>query len=369
MFVVYLILGLLLIRLMIAALNFFFHPTLPPVNRIKEDPVVSILIIADNESPRIGHLLSQLEGLVYPKLEILIGTYKTCAQTMNTICKYTDRDTRFCQCEVPELKSGWNPYYRVNYLLGRRAKGKYLLFMNPDIELRPGIIETLIGYMVKNKLGMLSVFPHNEIHTFAEWLVFPLVANLYLTLYPLWTVRGPHDPHLAVAGEKFILFDGDVYRQFQPFEEVRGAKDPGRAIARYLKEEGVKIDCLLADTRISLHGCVYWRRCLTQLSHQLLVFFAHNYVFAFVYAIFAGFWFVPFLLVGRFDLLILGVLIWGATRFIVSYIMKRSFDKNLLYAFPQAIALMVIIWVSLIHEMHKRRWRKRKEKSKRKDGF
>lgn len=360
MILIYVILFVLVLRMFIAFSNLFFRPKLPPVNRLKSYPLVSILVRADNEVLRVNHLLNQLKGLEYPNLEVIVGTYKSSDETVKTICHYLERDDRFGRCEIPEMKKGWSAYNRINYLMGRKARGNYLLFIDGDIELRKGVLETLISYIIKKKLGLLAVLPVLEVHTKAERWMFSLLNRLYFSLLPLWCMSRFKTPHLASIAKKFLLFDGDIYRQFEPFEENRSSELGSWDFAKYLRKENVKLELLLGDKRISLEGCVSWKRCLVELSRHLLSFFLKSYFLAFLYGVFMLFWFVPFFIMGRIGLLFVAIILWLVTSVVVSMISGRPVKEYVLYAYPDALAFMVVLWVSLVHAYKKKKCRRRK---------
>lgn len=326
---------------------------------MKEDPLISILITADNETSRIIYLLGLLRRIQYPNLEIIIGVYNPHVLSMAAVEQAVKADKRFRIFEIESLNKDWQKETQISYLLGKQAKGNYLLFMDATLELSGGILEILISYMKSKRLGLLSVIPAYDMHTRAEWMSLPIFNQMYLTIFPLWMVLRSKSTKAVTACRKFMLFEGEIYRHFQPFEEVRYKKDNSLEIARYLKSESIRIDCLIGDKRVRLLGSVTWRRCLSEVSQNLLHFMGRYNLLGFLYALIMSIWWIPFLLLREFDLLFLGVIEILVTQVIVARVTRIPVKKSLLYFFPQTLILLSALWTAVHHLYHKWRWEKK----------
>ncbi|MEG1904266.1 MAG: hypothetical protein RR212_07705 [Bacteroidales bacterium] len=353
------LLVLLSLRLVVALINYFFRPYLPTVRRIKEAPLISLLINGDNDKARMRHILELLTKVHYPELEIIVGIYNPQSISLEEIKKVAALDKRVRIFEIKKLQKGWREENQISAILGNEAKGSYLLFMNPDIELRGGILEILVTYMKARRLGLMSVFPSYDVHTRAEWLTFPILNQLYLSLFLLRRMRASERPKASMACRAFMLFEGEVYRQFLPFEEARSCKDGAKEMAEYLKRESIAIDWRIGDRRVRLLGCVSWKRCIADVSQELMNFFGDYYFFGFIYGVVMSLWWLPFIIGARWGLLIVVIAETLITQIVLSAITRISVRKNLLYFFPQMIVLLAILWISLLHRIRKRRWRKR----------
>lgn len=355
---VLILLVLLSIRLVVSLINYFFRPYLPTVRRIKDAPLVSLLIVGDNDNGRMRHILELLAHVNYPELEIIVGIYNPQGISLQEIRKAAALDKRVRLFEIKKLQKGWREENQISNILGQQARGCYLLFMDPNIELRGGILEILITYMKMRRLGLMSVFPSYDIHTRAEWLTFPILNQLYLSLYLLRRMNASAKPEASLACRKFMLFEGCVYRQFLPFEEVRGCKGGAKEIAEYLKSESIAIDWRIGDRRVRLLGCVSWKRCVADVSQELTHFFGRYYLLGFLYAGVMALWWVPFVIEARWGFLIIAIAETLITQVTLAAITRVSIGKNILYFFPQMVMLLVILWVSLLHRIRKNRWRK-----------
>lgn len=355
---VYILLGLLTLRLCVSLTNFSFRPYLPTVRRLKEGPTLSLLINGDNDQVKMRHVLELLTKVHYSDLEIILGIYNPQGVSLEAIRKVAAEDKRVRIVEIPKLQKGWRQENQMSSILGQAAHGNYLLFMDPDIELRGGILEILVSYMKAHKLGLMSVFPSYDVHTRAEWSTFPLLNQLYLSLYLLRRMKMSTRPKASLACRKFMLFEGEVYRQFLPFEEVKTCKEGAKEIAAYFKSESIAIDWRIGDRRVRLLGCVSWKRCITDVSQELMNFFGGYYMLGFLYGVIMSLWWLPFIVAEKWGLLLVAIAETLITQVVLASITRVSVRKNIVYFFPQMVMLLGILWISLHHQIHKRRWRK-----------
>ena len=147
----YIIIFLFLIRLSITIRNAFSHPFIPSITRIKETPSLSILIRCDNDIRRISYVLDLMHKITYSNLEVIIGLYRSTDEITSLIINHASIDTRFKIVYIESCRKNWICDNWINYQLGRYAKGNYLLFLDPDVDLRSGILETLIAYMSRSE--------------------------------------------------------------------------------------------------------------------------------------------------------------------------------------------------------------------------
>lgn len=356
---VYIFLGLLTLRLFVSLTNLSFRPYLPTVRRLKDVPTLSLLINGDNDEVKMWHILELLKRVHYPHLEIILGIYNPQGVSLDAIRKVASEDKRVRIIDIPKLQRGWSQELQMSSILGGAAHGNYLLFMDPDIELRGGILEILVSYMQKHKLGLMSIFPSYDVHTRAEWSTFPILNQLYLSLFLLRRMRMSKRPKASLANRRFMLFEGAVYRQFMPFEEVKNCKEGAKDIAEYLKGESIAIDWRIGDHRVRMLGTVSWRRCVQSVGQELMNFFGHYYMLGVLYGMFMLWWWLPFVIAQAWWLLLVGIAETLITQVILARITKVSVGKNIIYFFPQMVMLLVILWISVHHQMHKRRWRRR----------
>ena len=344
----------LAVRLAITLYNYFSRSYLPIVRRLDNPPFVSLLIIGDNDTPRMLYLIDLLKRIPYMNMEILVGVYNPIQKSLAKIRESLLFDKRFHLIEIESVKKDWRHENFINYTLGNKAKGNYLLFMDPDLELQNGILEILISYMRQQRLGLISVAPTHDLHTRAEWATLPIMNQLYLTIYPLGLVK-KLSSLFAIASREFMLFEGTVYRSFQPFDETRIRCGGAENIAHYLKSESIRIDCLIGDKRVRLLGSVTWRRCFAQLVSELTPLIENYHIGALLYSSILMLWWIPFFLLEHFALFGIGIIEILVTQILISSITRINWKKSVVYYFQQTTVLFLAVWLSWRHSHHRHR--------------
>ena len=144
--------------------------------------------------------------------------------------------------------------------LSQKAKGKYLLFIDADVELAPNAISSTAKIMAETKTKMLSVFPTQRIKSFGEWLIVPLMNWLLLAFLPLRQVYASRNNSFIAANGQFILWDRETYFSIGGHQQVANAVVEDMELARKAKQKN-KIITLLG-------GNLYFAVC-TAVSPML----------------------------------------------------------------------------------------------------
>lgn len=346
-FICILILIIKLVRLYFVTTNLISRPSLPSVIRIKERPKVSVLIRTDSHTGSFYHLLDMVHKLEYGSLEIIIGVFKDDTNTIEKIRQQTSDDMRFTILPIDEPPAGWSRYTYMNYKLGEKATGSYLLFISSKVEIRKRIIETLIGKIQQTKASLISVLPEYYIDTPAEWCTLPIFNYLYLSLLPYNKNRLVSDPFFKAEGNLFLFFEGNSYRSFQPYEEVKSARNDCESMVRYYKNEKLKVSFFIGWKRVTLEGYVSWKRCITSTATLLFNIFGNNKTFAATYIIYSLLWLIPFIIGGFYQLLFWTIVVGMLTRFIAARILGENWFKYIIYAIPQNFTFIYIIGIIL----------------------
>ena len=128
---------------------------------------------------------------------------------------------------------------------GIRGIGSYLLFLDADVLLDEGAIESAVGRMDEKQLSLLSLFPQQQTLTLGEMITVPLMNYLLLTLLPLKLIESHTDPIFSAACGQFMLFKASSYHHHQWHKQARGIVSEDLAIMKMLKQNGEKGEGLL----------------------------------------------------------------------------------------------------------------------------
>ena len=123
-----------------------------PINR---KPLVSVIIPAYNEEKVIGRLLGSIKNQSHKRIEIVVVDDASTDKTAEIAKKYTDKVfTRLHAERSIQRNFG-----------ASMAKGKYLFFLDADMELSEDVVKECVGLLVNNdKIGAIVV-PEESIAT------------------------------------------------------------------------------------------------------------------------------------------------------------------------------------------------------------
>ncbi len=121
------------------------------------------------------------------------------------------------------------------------ATGDFLLFIDADVRLKPGAIETAIATAETEKIDLFTCMPALVCDCLAEWLVQPLMFNHLAVCFDFTAVNDAAKTDSAFAGGPFMLFRRSAYEQIGGHEAVAGEIVEDVELARRIKRAGLKL--------------------------------------------------------------------------------------------------------------------------------
>jgi cellulose synthase/poly-beta-1,6-N-acetylglucosamine synthase-like glycosyltransferase len=121
------------------------------------------------------------------------------------------------------------------------ATGDFLLFIDADVRLKPGAIETAIATAETEKIDLFTCMPALVCECFAEWLVQPLMFNHLAVCFDFTAVNDSSKTDSAFAGGPFMLFRRSGYEKIGGHEAVAGEIVEDVELARRIKRAGLKL--------------------------------------------------------------------------------------------------------------------------------
>lgn len=239
----------LALRTLISLVNFFSGLHL---SEEKSDvyPKVSLLIPARNEEATIGGLLIGLQQLDYPDFEILICNDHSSDNTEEILNWFAGEDERIHWFLGEKLQDDWLGKNFACHQLAQKANGKYLVFLDADVELSKDAVSKAVSFFLKKNLSLLSVFPQQRMESFAEQATVPVMNWILQSLLPMILVMKTRFPSLSAANGQFMMFETTSYRNCQWHSKVRNQNVEDIRLTRMMKSEGHKIAVLLGNNDI-----------------------------------------------------------------------------------------------------------------------
>lgn len=265
----------LILRFTVTIFNFISNPKLTRVNRQYND-LVSILIPARNEEDKILSLLESIDQQDYQNYEVIIyddgssdGTYAVCSA-------YATDHKRFKVIKGDKLPDGWSGKNYACDQLAKQANAKYFLFLDADVCLADSLINSAIHRMHLYKLGLLSLFPNQDMLTVGERITVPLIHYLLLNLLPLRLVYLIKNGVVATASGQCMFFDGDVYRQNRWHKQIKNKMSGDAEVMKLVKTKLFNGEVLLANGMIRSRKYDSYSHAVTCLSKNLMAAFNFN---------------------------------------------------------------------------------------------
>jgi glycosyltransferase involved in cell wall biosynthesis len=336
----------LILRFAVSLFNFISDPKLRRT-AMHHHQLVSILIPARNEAGNILTLLQSIARQDYQDYEVIVLDDDSADDTFNVCQQFAQQHPHFRVIKGQPLQEGWLGKNYACHQLAQHAGGQYLLFLDADEQIENGLINSAVHRMQMRKLSLLSLFTNQDMRTWGEHAVVPLMHFILLNLLPLQLVYLVKNASVAAASGQFMLFDADLYRRYQWHSRVRDKVVEDVEIMRQVKTEKLNGEALLANGLISCRMYHGYREAINGFSKNFLAAFNYN-IFAFlvyILIIMGG----PFIILMTLNLNLIGLmcaLIW-LSRSMISLSSGQSVWRNLLLHPVQMLSLMLVGFLSI----------------------
>ena len=309
--------------------------------------VVSVLIPARNEQHNIYRLLDSIllqKGVVY---EIFVLDDHSTDHTRLIVEKYAAVHNCIKLLSGAPLPPGWTGKNYACHQLAQAASGKYLVFLDADVELHPEVLASSIFRMRQKKLSLLSLFADQETLTFAEQVTVPLMNYLLLTLLPLRLIESHKFPIFSAACGQFMLFNSEDYLSNQWHQRARDKVVEDLTIMKMVKQNGLRGEGLMAGGLMKCRMYFDYMAAIMGFSKNFIApFNDHIPVFlAFIAALILG----PVLILvsGNLFLIIGYIVLVIASRYFTSKLSGRLAATDIVYHPIQMASLLTIAGLAL----------------------
>ena len=265
----------IVLRFTVTLFNFISNPKLTRVSRQYHD-LVSVLIPARNEEENILRLLESIHQQDYKGYEVIVYDDLSTDKTYQVVSAFVEKHHNFKVIKGTDLPYGWTGKNYACHQLAEKASGEYFLFLDADTTISDNLINSSVHRMQLFKLGLLSLFPTQNMNTIGEKVTVPLLNYLLLNLLPLRFVYLFKTPAMSVACGQFMLFDGAAYQQNQWHQMVKDKVVEDAEIMKLLKGSGYNGEVLLANKMIKCRMYKNFNDAISGFSKNSLALFNYN---------------------------------------------------------------------------------------------
>ena len=340
------------IQLWVVLLNAIFRQPLS-ANLKDFNPLVSILIPARNEEQNIGRLLQAIQKQDWQNFEVLVFNDQSTDKTAQIVEDLSKNDQRIHLINSKGLSDGWLGKNFGCYSLAQKAKGHYFLFLDADVHISDSIIAGTVAKVKKHKLGLLSIFPKQNMHSWGEYLTVPNMNFILLSLLPLIFVRVLPFPSMAAANGQFMLFDAKTYLDNQPHQTFRDNKVEDISIAQSFKKNGIRIACLAGNSSISCRMYSSFAEAVNGFSKNVIMFFGNSGVLAVLFWMITTLGFIPVVLLLPLKFILSYFIMLVLIRLFICLVSHQNPIINLVLAIPQQVVLGLFIIKAFLNNSKK----------------
>jgi len=224
--------------------------------RAARGPVdVAILIPARDEEINIASAVEAALGNA--GAEVLVLDDGSSDRTYQIVCALAASEPRLRVLRGEELPPGWTGKNFACAQLAAAASHPLLLFVDADVRLAPDAACRLAHAVRDSDAQLISGIPRQEVGTFSEKLLLPLIQFLLLGFLPLERMRRSKHPAYGSACGQLIIARRDAYERSGGHRAIRHRVHDGLALPKQFRASGFHTD--LVDVT-DLATCRMYRR-------------------------------------------------------------------------------------------------------------
>jgi len=211
-------------------------------------PKVSILLPAKDEAGQIEQCVRSILSQDYPNFELVVVDDRSTDGTGEILDRMAREDARVRAVHLTHtaLPPGWGGKSYALHGGLPHADGKWLLFVDADVELQPDVLSGALAIATARQFDLLSLLPRFVGDTFWEQLLQPLAGAATSAMF-LIALTNTNASSVAFANGQFLLVRKDVYDAIGGHEAIRGTLSEDVALARKLKSAGYRPRLSWAD--------------------------------------------------------------------------------------------------------------------------
>jgi hypothetical protein len=222
-------------------LNLFVYRPLP--NRKSEiGSRVSVLIPARNEEANICATVEAVLANDGCEFEVIVLDDHSTDRTAQIVLEIAARDSRVRLESAPPLPAGWCGKQHACHVLAGLARHPLLAFIDADVRLAPDALSRMVQFMERSEAALASGVPRQELGTFSERLLIPLIHFILLGFLPMRAMRRTRWPSMSAGCGQLFIARRDAYQQCGGHSMLRDSLHDGLKLPRVFRQAGFATD-------------------------------------------------------------------------------------------------------------------------------
>lgn len=221
--------------------NILIYSPPPPPDTTKR-PAVSVLIPARNEEKAIGSSVEAALASTNVELEVIVLDDHSDDRTAEIVELFRKRDSRVRLEQAPPLPLGWCGKQFACSVLSSMASHDILCFIDSDVRLSPQGVARMVRFMEGSGAELISGFPRQELHTFFEKLLLPMMHFLLLGFLPIDSMRKYLAPSLGAGCGQIFVARRAAYEKAGGHVAIRNSRHDGIALPKAFRKARLRTD-------------------------------------------------------------------------------------------------------------------------------
>ena len=253
--------------------NLRLYRSLPPSAR-NNGAAVSVLIPARDEERNIGATIEAVLANHGVEFEVIVLDDHSADTTAQIVEQFANGDSRVRLEKAPPLPAGWCGKQHACHTLAGLARHPLFVFVDADVRLAPDALTRLASFVQESGAQLISGVPRQEIGTFSDRLLLPLIHFVLLGFLPLHIMRRPGSPPSCSAGcGQLLIAERDPYFVSGGHAAFRSEMHDGLKLPRTFRAAGFRTDLFdatdIATCRMYRTDSEVWRGLSKNASEGL----------------------------------------------------------------------------------------------------
>ena len=327
-----------------------------PEGRAGQRPMVSVLVPSRNEEGHIAGCVQSLLSQDYGRFEVIVLDDQSTDGTWRELEKLAaDSAGRLRFVKGEPLPDGWHGKAWACHQLSGLATGELMLFTDADTRHRPDALRRAVAALEESGADMLSLTPSQEMNSFWEKLIIPLIYHILCTYLPIHLVSSNPSPAFCYAIGQFILFRRESYLLIDGHRSVRRNLVEDVELCKMVKRKGGRVVAFDGTDAVSCRMYAGFRELWNGFSKNLFAGLGYNASGLFVLiALMAMLYLAPYgfvlsalyrgeLSAASFWLPVAQISVAIVSRMVISLKFRQPLWPGLLHGWSQVMLILIAI--------------------------